>query len=264
MIEILSEGSGWDEWYNSELQRTYYSYKDKDGNELGYYYFVDNDGDGYYSAEIKTRSGWKSKSFRSKDDAAKWIVNKSRLKESMTGWETFYSDGITTHAFFNSNGMEMGGYYEDPNDPDTIHAYLRSGDRSGDRMDFSNTYDAIGWVENDGEIDFDDEEVYESGIPGGRYWEPGWEDANDEEFIDDDKDDNYDEDPPFESNKRVNESKLKDFNKRSKNVSNLTVGDLRRMDLWDEDRIVIVDSNGDVKDVSRVLVDEDYGYLYIQ
>ena len=119
------------------------------------------------------------------------------LRESMTGWQTFYSDGVTTHAFFDSDGMEMGGYYEDPNNPDNFHAYLRSGDRSGDRMEFSNAYDAIGWVENEGDIDFDNEEVYEN-VPGGRYWEPGWEDANDEDFVDYDADNYGDEELPFD------------------------------------------------------------------
>lgn len=193
------------------------------------------------------------------------------LRESMTGWQTFYSDGVTTHAFFDSNGMEMGGYYEDPNNPDNFHAYLRSGDRSGDRMEFSNAYDAIGWVENEGDIDFDNEEVYEN-VPGGRYWEPGWEDANDEDFVDYDADNYGDEELPFdgdsagyyeESNVPITEAMI-DMNKKGKSVTNLTMGDLRRMDLWDEDRIVIVDSNGDVKDVSRVFADEDNGWLYLQ
>lgn len=274
------------------------------------------------------------------------VVNES-------GWEQYYQDGCNVNALYDDNGMELGGYYEDPTNPDNVHAYLRAGDRSGDSMDFSNTADAREWVETLGENVFDD--IYESKevsesvgwekdhrwdgetvhyftdgdttfgsvesvdndgdwyyyarvkgkgnksfrgkdaldnaknwveqnvsvnedvhVPGGRYWEPGWEDADDDrDLVDYDADDYDDVELPFDSDSPgyyeeesvgipiVVESMI-DMGKKGKPVSNLTMGDLRKMDLWDEDRVVIVDDNGDCRDVTRIFVDEDNGWLYLQ
>lgn len=67
-----------------------------------------------------------------------------------------------------------------------------------------------------------------------------------------------------ENTEAITEVKMIDMDKKGKSVTHLTVGDIRRMDLWDEDHIVIVDSNGNIKDVSKILADVDYGYLYLQ
>lgn len=67
-----------------------------------------------------------------------------------------------------------------------------------------------------------------------------------------------------ENTEAITEVKMIDMDKKGKSVTHLTIGDIRRMDLWDEDHIVIVDSNGNIKDVSKILTDVDYGYLYLQ
>lgn len=76
-------GNKWTKFYQDELQKTYYVYKDPEGNELGGYYLVDTDDSGNYQTYLKKKPG--GKQFQSSKDAAKWVethVDKKAVKES--------------------------------------------------------------------------------------------------------------------------------------------------------------------------------------
>lgn len=111
--------SSWTRFYNNELERTYYIYKDENGNELGGYYFVDNDGDGYFCAYLKNSR--RSKNFKSSEEASDWVeqhvvkkeIPESRKKKNVAGFfSTLYPGDPEKNADIFNNSTKDCSFSE--------------------------------------------------------------------------------------------------------------------------------------------------------
>lgn len=141
--------SSWTKFYNNELERTYYIYKDENGNELGGYYFVDNDGDGYFCAYLKNSR--RSKNFRSSEEASDWVekhvvkkeIPESRKKRNVAGFfSTLYPGDPEKNAeIFNSSTRDCSAKEMSESFGDSNWMYLSdviegmSGNVSDDQLD---------------------------------------------------------------------------------------------------------------------------------